>query len=136
MGAGRGLPEGPRVTWVSAPVGGVLALPGPLALQRARALVLQQQGRLAPGKETELTPATTAARGVSQGAGSCTGAPQRPLTRSHLRQVCRARPPSPASLCCSPAAGALGAPQVWASGTGLLFPYAVSGGTRTTVLYG
>ena len=45
---------GVRVTGVSAPFRGVLPLPGPVTFQGAGALVLQQQGRLAPGENTEL----------------------------------------------------------------------------------
>lgn len=50
---------GVRVTGVSAPFRGVLPLPGPVTFQGAGALVLQQQGRLAPGENTELRRART-----------------------------------------------------------------------------
>lgn len=58
--ASRGAPAahpGPP-TWGSASVRAVLLLPGPFAVPRAGALELEQQGRLAPGESTELSPAS------------------------------------------------------------------------------
>lgn len=51
-----GLTRRVLITRVSAAFHGVLPLSGSFTFHRAGTLVLEQQGRLAPGKDTELSP--------------------------------------------------------------------------------
>lgn len=60
--AGRAPPTRGPPTWGWASVRAVLLLLGPFAVPRAGALEREQQGRLAPGKSTELSPASSPRR--------------------------------------------------------------------------
>lgn len=60
--AGRAPPTRGPPTWGWASVRAVLLLLGPFAVPRAGALEREQQGGLAPGKSTELSPASSPRR--------------------------------------------------------------------------
>lgn len=103
MGEGEGRREGllgagVLVTGVSASFHGVLPLPGPFTFQRAGALVLKQQGRLAPGKNTELSPPCPPSSHhcpvcVLAPGGAIPGTPKQRLSLADGNAVCQ---PSPA----------------------------------------